>query len=180
MFRNASWAATILAGAVVSAACGGNNDRATNMNAAATENPAQPAVRDAAPTGHGDEITVRGCLTGANGRYALTVTPEAIGTVASRSAAGDERDTHTYALVGGDNLQQHAGRQVEVTGTVAGRGREVEVDQKEKAQQPAGTTGRGEQVTPKVESKTEIEVEARQLTVRSVRPLNQPCATTSR
>ena len=113
MFRNASWAATILAGAVVTAACGGGNDRATNMNAAATENPAQPAVRDAAPTGHGDEVTVRGCLTGANGRYALTVTPEAMGAVASRAAAGDERDTHTYALVGGDNLQQHAGRQVE-------------------------------------------------------------------
>jgi len=163
MFRYASWAATLLAGAVLSGACGGGTDRAVDTRAPGT-----------------DELTVRGCLTGADGRFALTVTPDSMDAVASRTAAGDERDTHTYALVGGSNLQAHIGRQVEVTGTVAGRDREVDVDQKESTRQPTGTTGTGEQVTPKVESRTEIEVQARQLTVRSVRALDQPCATTGR
>jgi hypothetical protein len=168
MFRHASWAATLLAGAVLTGACGGT-DRAAETQT--------PRTDDTPRSGAGDELTVRGCVTGADGRYALTVMPEAVGSVASRTAAGDERDTHTYTLVGGTDLQAHVGRQVEVTGTVAGRGREVEVDQKESSQQPAGTTGTGERVTPKVESTTEIEVQARQLTVRSVRPLDQPCAT---
>jgi hypothetical protein len=180
MFRHASWAATLLAGAVLTGGCGGGNDRAAEMRAPTTDDLSRAGARDEAQRTGGDELTVRGCLTGTEGRFALTVTPETMGSVASRTAAGDERDTHTYALVGGTNLQAHLGRQVEVTGTVAGRGREVEVDQTESSRQPTGTTGTGEQVTPKVESKTEIEVQARQLTVRSVRSLDQPCATTGR
>jgi hypothetical protein len=38
----------------------------------------------------------------------------------------NERDTHSYVLVGGDNLQAHLGKRVEVVGTLSGKSQDME------------------------------------------------------
>ena len=72
-------------------------------------------------SGSGDSVTITGCLTsGLDGRFALTAAPGAAITAAAR-VADDERDTHSYVLIGGDNLQAHLGKRVEVVGTLSGK-----------------------------------------------------------
>lgn len=126
--------------------------------------------------GSGDTVTVAGCLSGTqDGRFALTAAPDATGAAAGRAVAGDERETHSYILTGGDNLQQHIGRRVEVVGTMAGDGRQIEHDARKQADVP-NATGGSEQ--PSVTTTEEVEVQVRTLQVRDVRPIAGECTLT--
>jgi len=131
---------------------------------------------DPAASGSGDTVTISGCLNGnLDGRFALTAAPDAVAATAGRAVAGDERETHSYILIGGDNLQQHIGRRVEVSGTVSGSERQVEHDGKMKAEVPNATGG---DEKPTVKTTEEVEVQVRQLTVREVRPVAGDCKLT--
>lgn len=124
-------------------------------------------------SGSGETTTVSGCLSGsADGRFVLTAAPDAA-VAATERALGDERETHSYVLTGGDNLQAHVGHRVEVTGTISGRTQELDHDAKSKTEQPPS----GDK-TPTVATKEEVEIEVRQLNVQTVRPLAQPCTAT--
>ena len=127
---------------------------------------------DARASGSGDTVTVAGCLTsGPDGRFALTAAPDAAVATAAR-AMDDERDTHSYVLVGGDNLQAHLGKRVEVTGTLSGKTLDVEQKAtKETASAPA-TSSDG---TPTVKTKEEVDLEVRQLNVRELRAVAPTC-----
>jgi len=121
--------------------------------------------------GSGDAVTVTGCLTsGQDGRFALTAAPGAAVSTAAR-AMDDERDTHSYVLVGGDNLQAHLGKRVEVTGTLAGKTQDME----QKTTKETQATPASGKDTPVVKTKEEVDLEVRQLNVREVRDLAPTC-----
>jgi hypothetical protein len=131
---------------------------------------------EGADGGSGDTVTIAGCLSGTqDGRFALTAAPDATGALSGRAVAGDERETHSYILTGGDNLQQHIGKRVEVTGTVSGDERQVEHDAQKKTDVP-NATGGSEQ--PAVKTTEEVEVAVRTLQVRDVRPVAGDCTLT--
>lgn len=131
---------------------------------------------EAATSGSGDTTTIAGCLSGTqDGRFVLTAAPDGIAATAGRSVAGDERETHSYILTGGDNLQQYIGRRVEVVGTQSGNSRQVEHDAKTKAEVPNATGGDDK---PTVKTTEEVEVTVRQLNVREVRPVAGDCKLT--
>ena len=131
--------------------------------------------REGGASGSGESMTVAGCLTSSqDGRFALTATPDATVAAAER-AVSDERTTHVYTLVGGTDLQSHVGRRVEVVGTVSGREQEVDHDAKKETE---GTPAAGGDDKPVVTTKEEVEVEARQLHVQRVRPLEGNCTLT--
>jgi hypothetical protein len=131
---------------------------------------------DTGADGSGDSVTIAGCLSGTqDGRFALTAAPDAAASAAARSVMGDERETHSYILVGGDNLQQHLGRRVEVVGTLTGGEREIEHDAKKEAEVPNATGG---DERPTVKTTEEVEVEVRTLQVRDVRPVAGQCTLT--
>lgn len=131
---------------------------------------------EATASGSGDTVTIAGCLNGTpDNRFALTSTSDAVGAIAGRAVAGDERETHSYILIGGDNLQQYVGKRVEVVGTVSGDSRQVEHDAKTKAEVPNATGG---DEKPTVKTTEEVEVQVRQLNVREVRPAAGDCALT--
>jgi hypothetical protein len=119
-------------------------------------------------------VTISGCLSGGNdGRFVLTAAPGPGVTTAARPGMG-ERDTHSYVLVGGTNLQSHLGKRIEVSGTLVGRERELEHEAKTRSEAaPTGTSGR--QDTPTVTTKTEVDVEIQQLNVRDVREVAPTC-----
>ena len=123
-------------------------------------------------SGSGDEVTISGCLSGSDGRFVLTAAPDAAVATAARAMA-DERETYSYVLTGGNNLQEHMGKRVEVIGTLEGRGRGIDHDARTTAEAPSS----GGQ-TPTVATKEEVEVEVRKLVVREVRPLSGACTLT--
>jgi len=98
-----------------------------------------------------------------------------VAAAAGRSAMGNERETYSYVLTGGDNLQQYVGRRVEVIGVVTGKGPDVELDAKTKAEVPNATGGSEK---PTVKTTEEVEVEVRNLQVREVRPAAGDCKLT--
>jgi hypothetical protein len=121
-----------------------------------------------------DTVKVEGCLSGADdGRVVLTAAPDAAVSAAARVGTGPDRETHSYVLVGGDNLQAHFGRRVEVSGTLIGKERELEHDAKSTQSVPAANPDRERQ--PTVSTKEEIDVEIRQLSVASVRDVAPTC-----
>ena len=130
---------------------------------------------DARSSGSGDEVTIAGCLSGADGRFALTAAPDAGVAIAGRAVAGNERETHSYVLVGGNNLQQHLGKRVEVTGTIIGEEKDIEHAAEKKTEQP-DATGSGDR--PTVKTQEDVEVEVRQLNVRDVRSVSGDCQLT--
>ena len=130
---------------------------------------------DARSSGSGDEVTIAGCLSGTDGRFALTAAPDAAVAIAGRAVAGNERETHSYVLVGGNNLQQHLGKRVEVTGTIIGEEKDIEHEAEKKTEQP-DATGSGDR--PTVKTQEEVEVEVRQLNVRDVRAVSGDCQLT--
>ena len=84
-----------------------------------------------------------------------------------------ERDTHSYVLTGGSNLQSYLGKRVEVAGTLTGREQEVESEAKSRTEgTPTGTSGRD---IPTVATKEEVDLEVRQLKVNDVRELAPTC-----
>ena len=122
-------------------------------------------------SGSGDSVTITGCLTsGLDGRFALTAAPGAAVTAAAR-AADDERDTHSYVLIGGDNLQAHLGKRVEVVGTLSGKTQDME-QKTTRETESAPTSGKD---TPTVKTKEEVDLEVRQLNVREVRDVAPTC-----
>lgn len=119
-----------------------------------------------------DTVTIAGCLSAAeDGKFALTAAPDAAVATAAR-AMDNERDTHSYVLVGGDNLQAHLGKRVEVTGTLSGKTRDFEREATRKSEAPPAAAG-GE--TPTVKTHEDIDVEVRQLNVREVRDVAPTC-----
>ncbi len=125
-----------------------------------------------AAKGSGDAVTITGCLTASpDGNFALTAAPDAAVAAAAR-AMNDERETHTYVLVGGDNLAQHLGARVEVIGKISGKTQEMEQDSKKTTESAPATTG-GD--TPTVKTQEEIDLEVRQLHVNSVRSVAPTC-----
>ena len=119
-----------------------------------------------------ENVTVAGCLSASeDGRYALTAAPDAAVATAAR-AMDNERDTHTYVLIGGDNLQAHLGKRVEVTGTLSGKKQDMEQESTKKTEAPPAAAG-GD--TPTVKTKEDIDLEARQLKVREVREVAPTC-----
>ena len=128
-------------------------------------------------TGSGDATTVTGCLsTDANGRYALTAAPDATGAMASRMVDDNDRDTKSYVLMGGENLQAHLGKKVEITGTVSGKTLDMEHKAGNETAQPPATGGDHNQ--PTVKTQEEIDLEARQLTVQTIRDVAGSCTVT--
>ena len=130
---------------------------------------------DARPSGSGDEVTIAGCLNGTDGRFALTAAPDSSVAVAGRAVAGNERETHSYVLIGGTNLQEHLGKRVEVTGTIVGGEKEIEHEAKKTTEQP-DATGSGDR--PTVKTQEDVEVEVRQLNVKNVRAVSGDCRLT--
>ena len=122
-------------------------------------------------TSSGDTVTIAGCLSaGADGRFALTAAPDAAVATAAR-AMDNERDTHSYVLVGGDNLQAHLGKRVEVVGTLMGKTQDFEREATKKTESTP-ETGKD---TPTVKTKEDIDLEVRQLNVREVRDVAPTC-----
>lgn len=128
-----------------------------------------------AASGSGDEVTIAGCVSGADGRFALTAVPDATGAIAGRIVSGDERETHSYILAGTANLQEHLGKRVEVIGTIEGGSRQVEHEAEKKQVEP-DHTGSGDK--PTVKTQEDVEVQVRQLNVRSVRSMSGDCQLT--
>jgi len=123
-------------------------------------------------SGSGDTVTIAGCLTaGEDGRFALTAAPDAAVATAAR-AMDNERDTHSYVLVGCDNLQAHLGKRVEVTGTISGKAQDMEQEVKAKSTAPPAA-GSGD--TPTVKTTEDVDMTVRQLNVREVRDVAPTC-----
>lgn len=129
----------------------------------------------AATSGSGDEVTIAGCLSGADGRFVLTAAPDAAGAIAGRAVAGDERETHSYILVGGSNLQEQLGKRVEVIGTIEGGSKQVEHEAEKRNVEPNATGG---DEKPTVKTSEEVEVQVRQLHVRDARAVGGDCQLT--
>jgi hypothetical protein len=141
-----------LAAVLAAGACGGGNDGETRAVADTQTQSARPANQP---------MTVSGCLKAgeAEGTFVLT---------AARSAGSDQ--TATYQLTGasGVDLQQHTGNRVEVTGTMKAQQEIASRTTAVPEEQATGTAG-----NPKVITATEIEI--RQVTVDSVKPLGEKC-----
>lgn len=128
-------------------------------------------------SGSGDEVTIAGCLSSdSTGRFALTAAPDAAASIAARTIDDTDRDTKSYLLVGGENLQAHLGKRVEVTGTVSGKTIDIEHNDTKKTEQPPAAGGDNNR--PVVKTKEEVDVEARQLNVRQVRDVAATCTVT--
>ena len=129
------------------------------------------AAKDA--NSSGDTVTIAGCLSaGQDGRFALTAAPGAAVATTAR-AMDDERDTHSYVLIGGENLQALLGKRVEVIGTLSGRTEDMEQKDTKKTETAPATSG-GD--TPTVKTQEEVDLQVRQLNVRQVRDLAPTCA----
>ena len=137
----------------------------------------QEAALQAHPGQVGEDITINGCLTSAPDRGAFVVTAARDALTSGALHAGDgETPTYTYELTGNtNNLSQHVGRQVEVTGQLADRSDEVKVDQEDETELPERQSG-DEKVTPAIETDTEMNINVRRLEVKSVTPTGSPCA----
>lgn len=141
------------------------------------EERATPAAAGERPlAAGGDMVKVEGCLSGGpDGRVVVTAAPDPLGSAVSRAAVDRDRDTNSYVLVGGDSLQSHIGKRVEVTGTLIGKTQEVEQQARTESQSaPAGDSGR----TPTVKTSETVDLEVRQLQVSGVRDLAPTCQVT--
>ena len=132
----------------------------------------QRKADQAGASGAGDAVTIAGCLTGSGDRVVLTAAPDP-GVVAAARPGMGERDTNSYVLVGGSNLQAHLGKRVEVQGTLVGRQHALDHEAKSKSESPVGTSGQRD--TPTVETKEAVDLEFQQLNVRDVRELAPTC-----
>ena len=120
-----------------------------------------------------ETVTIAGCLSADEaGRFALTAAPDAAVATTAR-AMDNERDTHSYVLVGGDNLPAHLGKRVEVVGTLSGKTKDFEREATTKTEAPPAASG-GE--TPTVKTTEDIDMQVRQLNVRTVREVAPTCS----
>lgn len=141
----------VLAFAIGAAACGGDRGRDVGGDEKTAE------VRPAA-------ITEMGCLTARGDRFVLTNLERGEG----------EATTETFQLVGNhEELRQHVGKQVRVTGEAEPpRVAVVQESTPPGDPKPQGTVGTRD---PKVSTQSETRVESRELTVSSVQPTGAAC-----
>jgi hypothetical protein len=120
-----------------------------------------------------DPISVQGCLTAGaeQQKFVLTAASTPMTTTTAR-VAGRTQPTFTYELVGGQNLDQHAGQQVTVRGRLDDEKDDAEFEREREAvvDEP---TPRGD--TPTVRSTEKVEVEVRRIFVEAVEGTGQPC-----
>lgn len=151
----------ILAG--LTAACGG-------------ERPSGQAPQEAEQSVPSTGLTeIAGCLRGGEtaGTHVLVTNPDPMSASADRSTRGQVA-TYTYVLVG-QNLEQHVGRQVSITGTIEATD-DMEVEET-REQASAPTKVDGDTVTPTVEVEERAVIEMRRMQVSSVQPTGEPCPT---
>lgn len=147
----------------------------SNFGAAERATPAASDMRPLADSG--DTVKVEGCLSGApDGRVVMTAAPDPLGNAVARAGVDRDRDTNSYVLVGGESLQSHIGKRVEVTGTLIGKKQEVEQEAKRETQSAPSTAGSDK--TPTVKTSETIDIEVRQLQVAGVRDLAATCQVT--
>jgi hypothetical protein len=122
-----------------------------------------------------DQIEVTGCLTAnaTTNQFVLTANSTALTSLANRAGAG-EAETHHYQLEGGNNLQQYVGKEVVVKGVRTGRGTDVNIESKEKTE-GTPTKSRGDEVTPAIQSKEEVELQVERLNIASITPTGAAC-----
>jgi hypothetical protein len=78
-------------------------------------------------------------------------------------------------LIGGDNLQAHIGKRVEVIGTLQGHKQDVEHHDTKKTESESSVGGKE---TPTVKTQESVDLEVRQLNVREVRDVAPTCSVT--
>jgi len=120
-----------------------------------------------------DQVEVTGCLTANTdlNQFVLTANSTALTSLTNR-AGGGQAETFHYQLVGGTNLEQYVGKEVAVKGSVEGKTKDVDIESKE------GTTkdkSRGEEATPAIQSKSEIDMQVQRLNVASITPTGSAC-----
>jgi hypothetical protein len=154
-------AAVVCVGLAV--ACGGNN-RETTAEQESTTATTNRSLESDEPTGRPVALSVTGCLTAADGRFALT------------ELSGDRQPTtETYQLTNADEqLRPHVGKQVRVNGE-AEPARVAEVRESTPTT-PAGTAGQQTATNqPAVSTETRTRLETRTVSVTSVTPTGQDC-----
>ena len=169
----------------LAAGCGGRDRDQNPANTAAGDQQATASDQKQAgarPT----PITQTGCLTANGDRFVLT-------DLERRSeSATDQPTTQAYQLVGNDEeLRQHVGKQVRVTGEAE----PTQVSEVRESTPPApqsGTSGTGTATgtagqkpesagaQPQVKSETETRLEVTKLRVQSVTPTGESCAAETR
>lgn len=169
MRRLPMWTAGLLTVTIGMAACGRSDAPAE------TSSQGRPAqATGASASGGADQVTVNGCLSaGPNGTFVLTASAGAEVAVAARAGSGT-RETYSYQLVGGQNLQEHLGRRVEVTGKL-NEDVDDEVEMETNRESSTAAKSGGQDVTAKVETKEEVDIEVRQLQVGTVRQVAGTC-----
>jgi len=142
------------------------------------EERATPGTPGASPlSGSGDTVKVEGCLNGSpDGRVVVTAAPDPVGNAVARAGVDRDPDTHSYGLVGGESLQSHIGKRVEVTGTLIGKTQEVEQEAKRETQSAPASADVDK--TPTVKTSETVDIEVRQLQVAGVRDLAPTCQIT--
>ncbi len=146
----------LFAGAAL-AGCNRSEQSTTPVAESKTQHPVQPANQP---------MTVAGCLRGGDTADTLVLTTSA----AANAAAGDSTGAATYQLAGasGVNLRDHIGRRIEVNGVLRAQQLTESHAAGPAANAPTGTAG-----TPRVETRTEVEI--KHLDVSSVKPLAEDC-----
>jgi hypothetical protein len=121
-----------------------------------------------------DHIEVTGCLTAnrETNQFVVTANKTALTSLTNRTGAGEAESFH-YQLIGGHDLQQHIGREVVVKGSIEGRGDDVNIESKDRVTREPKS--RGEEATPAIESKHEIEMQVERLNVASITPTGSRC-----
>lgn len=129
------------------------------------------------PAGNDADITASapivetGCLTAAGNRYVLTA-------LETTQDAGVPQ-TELYQLIGeGDELRQHVGKAVRVTGEAAPA--QVAQVRETSPAQPAETRGTAGDNQPRVQTESQTRIETRQLRVQSVTPTGDDCPASGR
>ncbi len=139
----------------------------------------QASATDASQKADRDQVEVTGCLAAnaETNQFVLTANNTALTSLTNRAAAGEAESFH-YQLVGGTNLQQYVGKEVVVKGSTEGKGADVNIETKEP--ETTAPKSRGQEVTPAIESKHEIEMQVERLNVASVTPTGSACQTGQR
>ncbi len=166
MQRLLIYPALCLSLAVTAGACG-RSDKSPRADA--------PPSAEAQKASDGDQIEVTGCLTGNRdtNQFVLTANATALSSLTNRAGAG-EAETFHYQLIGGNDLQVYVGKEVVVKGSVEGKGKDVNIEAKDKADK-ASAKPSGDQATPVVKSTEEIEMQVERLNVASVAPTGASC-----
>ena len=116
-----------------------------------------------ARAGQATAVTEVGCVTASGNRYVLT-----------SLESGERPATELYQLVGnGDELREHVGREVLITGEADPAG-VAEVRETAPAA-PVGTSGSAGEPQAQVRTESQVRIEARQLRVLTVTATGDEC-----